>query len=414
MEVQFIGQGLSSPNDKPAGDIINDVLCKDSYQEFSAFVAFVSEGGINQILPNLKKFIERGDTVRLYIGVDLHGTSKEALELLISENIPSFIVYSPNRVVYHPKIYTFEGNSHFFVIVGSSNLTASGLYQNVEASICVSNEYQDDGSGRELLSDIFDYFNAFINGESTTCQPLTQEILDTLVKAKVVLPEKTIREFTNAHVGEISTAQLSDKEELDRTFKKLKVRSPKGKIKRKVRNEIFETGAEDIMVHTSSAEISGTSMWIETKKMTGGSRNILDLSAEGKRDHIKKPGSVEFFGIDKDNHSSRKDIDLIYNGKKYKNNAIFYAEGNSNWRLRINGEAEDGTKMTNYSLPKLGDWGGFQYKILVFEKTETADTYNLYILDESEMDNMIALSEDWAKGGRVQGRAYGFINSISD
>lgn len=410
MKVKFIGQGLSLPSDKPAGDMINEILNNESYQEFSAFVAFASVGGINQILPNLKKFLERKGIVKLFIGVDLHGTSKEALDLLLDEKIPSYIVYSPNRVVYHPKIYAFEGEAQYYVIVGSSNLTASGLYQNVEASICVNNEYGEDGNGRELLSDIFDYYNAFINGQATTCQLLTHEVLDTLVKAKVVLPEKTLRDFTNAHVGEINAAQLSDIEKLDKTFGKLKARSPKGKTKRKVRNEVLETGDRDIMIHTASVEITGSGMWIETKKMTGGSRNILDLSAQGKLDGVIKPGSVEFFNVDKDNHSQEKDISLIYNGKTYENNTIFYASGNSNWRIRLNGQAVDGSKLTNISLPKLGEWGGFQYKILVFEKTVSEDVYNLYILDESEYNNMISQSTDWAKGGSGQGRAYGFID----
>lgn len=415
MEVKFIGQGLSLPSDKPAGDVINNILESSNYQEFSAFVAFASVGGIKQILPNLKNHIKKDGTIRLYVGVDLHGTSKEALELLIAENIPTYIVFSPNRVVYHPKIYTFEGDNKYFVIVGSSNLTTSGLYQNVEASLCVCNEYEDeDGKGRELLSDIYDYYNNFINGESTTCQLLTEEILDTLVKTKVVLPEKTLRAVNNSHSEVISTAQLSDVETLNKTFAKLKIKSPKSSTKKSVKTQIMKAGDKDIMIHTASAVLSGNSMWIETREMTGGSRNILDLSAQGKLDSVKKFGSVDFFGIDKTNHSITKDINLVYNGKIYKNNTILYGHGNNNWRLQIKGETVGGLKMTDISSPKLGVYGGFQHKILIFEKTSVANKYNFYILDESELDNMISQSSDWARGGNGQGRAYGLINSTED
>ncbi len=346
----------------------------------------------------MKKFIENGGKVRLYIGVDLHATSKEALELLLKENIPSYIVHSPNDITYHPKVYTFEGESRYYIIVGSSNLTTKGLYQNVEASLCVSNEYQDD-EGRELLSDIYDYYNDFLSGQSTTCKELTQEILDILINSKVILPEKTVWEYNKKHAGEVTTAPLSDIEKLNDTFTKLKRKIPKGQRKKRVRTEVFEAGENDILVHTTSADIMASSMWVETRKMTGGSRNILDLSAKGKRDNAIKPGSVEFFGIDKSDHSQRLDISLVYNDKIYPNNTILWGAGNNNWRLQLKGEADDESKRTDISNPKLGRYGGFQHKILVFEKTNVENQYNLLIIYETEMENMINLSYDWAQGG---------------
>lgn len=410
MEVKFIGQGLSSSSDKPAGDVINEILERSEFKEFSAFVAFASAGGIKQILPNLKKFYDRKGKVRLYVGVNLHATSKEALELLIAENIPSYIVFSPNKVVYHPKVYTFEGATQYFIVVGSSNLTTSGLYQSVEASLCVENSYDaNDEEGKALLSDIYDYYNDFLNGKSTSCKKLTQEILDILVDAKVVLPEKKTREFSNFYEKELTT-QASDIEKLEKTFGKLKRRIPQNiSTKRSVRTVIFESGDSDIMIHSASMEITGNSMWIETGRMTGGSRNILDLSAKGKRDGVEKPGSVEFFGIDKNKHSLKKDITLVYNNKVYKANTILYGHGNNNWRLQLKGVAKDKSKMTDISSPKLGIFGGFQYKILVFEKTKTANRYKLHILDSTELDNLIAQSSDWTRGGTGRGRAYGFI-----
>lgn len=414
MDVKFIGQGLSSSNDKPAGDVINEILERTEFKEFSAFVAFASAGGIRQILPNLKRFMEREGRVRLFVGVNLHATSKEALELLMSEQIPSYIVFSPNKVVYHPKVYTFEGTAQYFIIVGSSNLTTSGLYQSVEASICVENSYEaDNEEGKALLSDIYDYYNDFLSGESTSCNKLTQEILDTLVDAKIVLPEKKTREYSNTYDKELA-AQLSDIEKLEKTFGKLRKRKPRSlSTGKRVRAAIFETGKDDIMVHSTSTDITGNCMWIETGKMTGGSRNILDLSAKGKREGNVKSGSVEFFGINKEKHGQKKDITLVYNGKAYTSNTILYGHGNNNWRLQLKGVASDKSKMTDISSPKLGIFGGFQYKILVFEKTSRANRYKLHILDESEFDNLVEQSADWARGGSGKGRAYGFITADS-
>ena len=78
-------------------------------------------------------------------------------------------------------------------------------------------------------------------------------------------------------------------------------------------------------------------MWIETGQMTGASRNILDLSKKGKRDNINKFGSVEFFGLEKDAVDKSLDIDIIYNDRIYRENHIFYAHRNSNWRIQLKG-----------------------------------------------------------------------------
>ena len=137
MELRFIGQGLDPKSDLTAGNLIIDSLVDTQFNSFNAFVAFVSTGGINNIIDQLTAFKARGGAIRLYVGVDLNGTSKEALEKLIELEIESFIVFSPNNIIYHPKIYAFEGDTTRAVI-GSSNLTESGLFQNIESSVCVN------------------------------------------------------------------------------------------------------------------------------------------------------------------------------------------------------------------------------------------------------------------------------------
>ncbi|MBK7336708.1 MAG: NgoFVII family restriction endonuclease [Saprospirales bacterium] len=101
------------------------------------FVAFVSTGGLKNIIEELIAFKENGGEIKLYLGVNLNVTSKEALEQLLENGIESYVVYSPNNIIYHPKIYAFEGDETKRAIIGSSNLTESGLFQNIEASVCV-------------------------------------------------------------------------------------------------------------------------------------------------------------------------------------------------------------------------------------------------------------------------------------
>jgi len=107
----------------------------------------------------LIEFKQKEGRIRFYLGVDLNSTSKEVLEQLLTLNIESYVVYSPNSIIYHPKIYAFEGNKVTRAIIGSSNLTESGLFQNVEATVCIDFE-NDDEEGSKFLADIYDHFNS--------------------------------------------------------------------------------------------------------------------------------------------------------------------------------------------------------------------------------------------------------------
>lgn len=410
MKVQFIAQGIPESIGTPAGDVINNALLTTNYNSFAAFVAFVSVDGINQLKESFKQFIDSGGQIRLYVGVDLHGTSKEALELLLSlDNVKTYIVYSSNRIIYHPKIYSFEGDNNNMVMVGSSNLTLSGLYQNIEASLCITNEGEDE-QDKSLISDIYDYYNAILSNDSTYCQPLSQEIIDLLCENKIVLTSKESRVQFNEQSKQNKTS-VSEREKLKEKFSAVKVGKAKTGRKKSVVEHVYtKEEDEETGTYSQTTSIEEKAMWIETKEMTGGSRNILDLSKKGVRDKIVKPGSVEFFGIDKENYAMEKDIELVYDGKIFKNNTIKYAPKNSNWRIQIKGEADDGTKMTYLSSPRLGIPGGLTRKILIFEKTDVTDRYVLHIFDEEELEYWKSISSDWANMGNKNGRTYGYLN----
>ena len=165
-------------------------------------------------------------------------------------------------------------------------------------------------------------------------------------------------------------------------------------------------------MYAETVEFNGNSMWVETKKLTGGSRNILDLSKIGVRtiggEKVKAAGSVEFFGVPKENYAFEKDIELEYDGKVYIGNTIKYAPRNSNWRLQMKGVADDGSKMTYLTSPRLGIPGGMTEKILVFEKTSIPDRYKLHIYEEGLLQQFKEMSKDWACMGR-NGRYYGHL-----
>jgi len=409
MELKFIGQGLDPESNITVGDFVIDSLTSESFNSFNAFVAFVSASGLTNIIDEMLAFKGLGGNIKLYVGVNLNATSKEALEKLLEHGIESYIIYSPNNIIYHPKIYAFEGDDATRAIVGSSNLTASGLFQNMEASVCVDFE-SDDENGSVFLAEIYDHFNTIINQEHPSCQLLTQEVLEILIANKIVLPEATSRAKSNKINKEFGQKDTDANKQLNDLFGKLKrKRAPKGFKKTVIKKELLtEDESDKVIVVDETTEITGGSMWIETGLMTGGSRNILDLSKKGKLNGVIKFGSVSYFGLNPTETNTTKDINVIFGGKTYISNHVFYAEGNSNWRIRLNGETEDGDKITVFSKPSLGANGGFQNKILLFTKIDNTN-FRLEILEQDEMLKLIENSSDWAKGGSGNGRAYGII-----
>lgn len=409
MNIKFIGQGLDPESDTTAGNFIIDSLESKNYNSFNAFVAFVSTGGLKNIIDQMLAFREAGGEIKLYLGVNLNATSKEALEKLLELEIESYVVYSPNSIIYHPKIYAFEGEETTRAIIGSSNLTESGLFQNIEASVCVDFEINDE-NGNEFLADIYDHFNAIINQNHPSCQLLTPEVLEILIESNVVLPEAASRAKSNKINKEFGRKETKVNTRLLELFGKVKAkRPPKGFRKTVVKKELIaEEETHEVTIVDEATELVAGSMWIETGLMTGGSRNILDLSKKGKLDGVNKFGSVSYFGVVPEETITTKDIDVIFGGKIYMSNRIFYAEGNSNWRIRLNGVTEEGEKITIFSKPSLGENGGFQNKILMFTKIDDTN-FKLEILEQDEMQRLVENSDDWAKGGSGNGRAYGII-----
>ncbi len=295
-------------------------------------------------------------------------------------------------------------------MIGSSNLTQSGLFQNIEASVGID-FLNTNKAGTEFIANLYDHYSTIVNLEHKSCQQLTNEILDLLVECKIVLPEKVNWEKNNKSSKEFKQVDANSKSKLLSLFEKVKVKRPPKGYSKVINQEIpVPIKNEEVSISTSTTSLTSGSMWIETRKMTGGSRNILDLSKTGKRDGVEKDGSVSYFEVTPNDASTSKSIDIHLDGKVYRDNPILFAEANSNWRIQLKGITDDGEKLTTISNPHLGLAAGFVDKILVFTKIDS-DNFKMLIVDGEELEKFTENSSDWAHGGRGGvGRAYGFIS----
>jgi hypothetical protein len=123
------------PMDATCGDLLRRYLTPPEALRFHGLTivsAFAKTSGISRIWDELQLFGRDREIVSI-IGIDHDGTSSDAVELLSHVSDELFVVHcSARSITFHPKLFVFEGEGVALVISGSSNLTAGGLWSNIE------------------------------------------------------------------------------------------------------------------------------------------------------------------------------------------------------------------------------------------------------------------------------------------
>lgn len=148
-------------------------------RELRIGVAWMKRSGLSRIANELGAFRKSGGHAEAIVGIDEGGATRQGLEdaLLLFDDVRVF--HDPARRTFHPKVYLAWGDQSAVVLVGSSNLTAGGLYSNYEASLLTETEFEDDGD-MAFVQMMRSWFET-IQADSDVCLPLTQELLTKLV-----------------------------------------------------------------------------------------------------------------------------------------------------------------------------------------------------------------------------------------
>ncbi|HHM8672297.1 phospholipase D-like domain-containing protein [Pseudomonas aeruginosa] len=131
MEVSFIAQPY---NNVQLGSLL-DAKLEDGHDIESVTIvsAFTSRSSVVRLKKRLIKLLDFAAHVRLVIGVDMGGTSKEVLNELASWPVDVRIFKNrKNGVTFHPKMYVIKRKGAAEIYVGSNNLTEGGLFRNYE------------------------------------------------------------------------------------------------------------------------------------------------------------------------------------------------------------------------------------------------------------------------------------------
>ena len=160
MKIQILGPAPDRFGLQAIGDYIRFVLRRvKSGGIVKIAVAYAQDTGWSFLQPVLSKILKQKNTiVECILGIDDQGTSQRAVESAIQLlGIPHvFLFHNPAGATFHLKFFLVQPNhNEGVVIVGSSNLTESGLLSNFELNIA----FEFD------LSEKMDhhYFNQFQN-----------------------------------------------------------------------------------------------------------------------------------------------------------------------------------------------------------------------------------------------------------
>jgi HKD family nuclease len=194
MKIEFLGHGIFEEQDNTVGNYLHKSFKDKNFDTFKCFVAYTTLSGLSIFIDELERVKLHYKKIEFYLGVDDNGTSSEALLELLEKEIDTYIYYNPTkrtRAIYHPKLYIFNGEKANRILIGSSNLTRPGLFNNIETSLAidfVSGNFQ----GEKLKRQIEEYFFNFLDKSNQNIKKLDSNLIKYLTVNGLILDEKRI------------------------------------------------------------------------------------------------------------------------------------------------------------------------------------------------------------------------------
>lgn len=173
--------------------VLNRLLRDRQFHRFRALIAFARQSGIAHINESLTRFAARA-AVDVIVGIDLGGTTHEALKYLC--DLPNARVrvatFGRAEVVFHPKVYIFDGPAGWATVIGSSNLTGGGLHSNAEASLLVTGTAQEANPFEKTWKQFNDPVTPVLPAHLHTVTPaLLNQLSKVLAAPGSVLPDSS-------------------------------------------------------------------------------------------------------------------------------------------------------------------------------------------------------------------------------
>ena len=141
--------------DQSAYSFLQEVPTRLKLRNGTIVVAWARRSGVGLLYSALGDSLRNVDVV---VGMANRGTSAEALALLRSISRRVFVYHKHHLQTFHPKVYFFDDGqsppSDAVLLVGSSNLTGGGLYQNIEGNLALELRPSDQEGDRTTYDSV--------------------------------------------------------------------------------------------------------------------------------------------------------------------------------------------------------------------------------------------------------------------
>ena len=405
---------INQPFDGQFGNLLIDKL-KEDYKRLIVVVAFARNSGVLRLKPGLERFRANGNKVQMFVGVDFQGTSCEALRNLLLLCDELYVIHSEdNSMTFHSKVFLLENEEKVWMAVGSNNLTASGLWTNLESCHC--QEYQ---IGTPEFSSHFEPFADLIARYTGSDCEYSRKVKCESDIYELERSGYLIREAQQRINRNTDNARKTQAGGVALFGRPRRAGLPKVQLEGQTGKDVKVRQGETVRAtHAIETSDDNERIWFETRRLTGGSRNILDLSklgtvtsgaGNGSRyetdDHRFILGGVAFFDIEPEDVTIVKDITINYDGTDYAPCTIKYTPSNGSWRIQLKGRCVSGR-----SIHLIHGSGWLVDKILIFEKIRS-DYYALSVLEPGNLPSCRAASYVVAQNGSARdSKEYGLFS----
>lgn len=176
--LKFRGQPFR--DEDTAAAFLEKGLGDPAVSQATLVAAWVRFGGLSRLRHILEEFRARGGHLRIVLGIDEGGASRPGLTLASRLADQAFVFHDQAARTFHPKLFLLEGPEKAIVWVGSSNVTAGGLFSNYEAALEVEFSLPDEAEA-EPLAEARRYVEQLL-GDDARCRVLDATLLASLVE----------------------------------------------------------------------------------------------------------------------------------------------------------------------------------------------------------------------------------------
>lgn len=185
MEIKLLSQK------NPIGYEIAHDLNSGNYKRFMMTIAYAKNSGIGRLYEDIRKFSNNGGITEAIIGIDQGITSYQSLVNISSLTKELYIHHDKGPVSFHAKVYLLGNERVEKIIVGSSNLTGSGLYLNFEANIGLL--LDDSPVCCHFRDEIEEYWNHLLSNPNTL--KADKSFIDNLLQQGLISDETAVKPF---------------------------------------------------------------------------------------------------------------------------------------------------------------------------------------------------------------------------